>query len=167
MDKTKYVIRLAKKDDLNEMKRIFHIAKQRMRADGNMNQWTGNYPSEELILCDIAGCNSYVAEREGRIAATFVMIIGKDPTYEVIYDGEWIDDVRPYATIHRIASLPENKGVAAACFDFAWENTHNLRVDTHRDNLRMRHVVESYGFVYCGIIHLANGDERLAYQKIV
>jgi hypothetical protein len=167
MDKAKYVIRLAKKEDLPEMKRIFDAAKQRMRADGNTKQWTGNYPSDELLLDDIAGGNSYVVEREGRIAATFVMIVGEDPTYKIIYDGAWIDDVKPYATIHRIASLPENKGVAAACFDFAWEKTHNLRVDTHRDNLRMRHIAESYGFVYCGIIHLANGDERLAYQKIM
>ena len=25
--------------------------------------------------------------------------------------------------------------------------------------------IERYGFTYCGIIYLLNGDERLAYQK--
>lgn len=37
---------------------------------------------------------------------------------------------------------------------------------THRDNKPMQHVVEQNGFKYCGIIHLENGDERLAYQRI-
>ena len=40
----------------------------------------------------------------------------------------------------------------------------NLRIDTHRDNVIMRHVIDLYGFTYCGIIYLLNGDERLAYQ---
>ena len=30
----------------------------------------------------------------------------------------------------------------------------------------MQHNIEKHGFTYCGIIYLANGDERLAYQKI-
>ena len=41
----------------------------------------------------------------------------------------------------------------------------NIRIDTHRDNRIMRHNIEKHGFAYCGIIYLANGDERLAYQK--
>ena len=28
----------------------------------------------------------------------------------------------------------------------------------------MLHNIEKHGFTYCGIIYLANGDERLAYQ---
>jgi hypothetical protein len=31
----------------------------------------------------------------------------------------------------------------------------------------MQHNIQKHGFVYCGIIHLLSGDERLAYQKIV
>jgi hypothetical protein len=161
----KYDIRLAETADIPQMQAIFEAARQRMRRDGNMNQWTGGYPSDELLAADISRRSSYIMEHEGRAVATFVMIIGRDPTYSVIYEGRWMDDIGEYATIHRIASMDGYSGVAAACFDFAWERIHNLRVDTHRDNMRMRHVVESYGFVYCGIIHLLNGDERLAYQK--
>ena len=29
----------------------------------------------------------------------------------------------------------------------------------------MQHNIAKHGFTYCGIIYLANGDERLAYQK--
>ena len=42
-----------------------------------------------------------------------------------------------------------------------------IRIDTYRDNQIMQHVIKKYGFGYCGIIFLANGDERLAYQKIM
>ena len=42
----------------------------------------------------------------------------------------------------------------------------NIRIDTHRDNRIMQHNIEKHGFTYCGIIYLANGDERLAYQKL-
>lgn len=31
----------------------------------------------------------------------------------------------------------------------------------------MQHCIRKAGFRYCGIIHLANGDERLAYQMPV
>lgn len=40
----------------------------------------------------------------------------------------------------------------------------NLRADTHRNNRTMRHLLEKSGFRYCGIIHVADGSERLAYQ---
>lgn len=30
----------------------------------------------------------------------------------------------------------------------------------------MQHNIVKHGFSYCGIIHLASGDERLAYQKL-
>ena len=30
----------------------------------------------------------------------------------------------------------------------------------------MQHNILKYGFTYCGIIYLASGDERLAYQRI-
>ena len=28
-----------------------------------------------------------------------------------------------------------------------------------------QNIVEQHGFTYCGIIYLASGDERLAYQR--
>ena len=49
-------------------------------------------------------------------------------------------------------------------FNALWEK--NLRVDTHRDNRVMQHLLLQHGFTYCGIIHLASGDERLAYQRL-
>jgi hypothetical protein len=48
--------------------------------------------------------------------------------------------------------------------DWCFSQDGNIRIDTHRDNYIMRHCILSYGFRYCGIIYLASGDDRLAYQ---
>jgi hypothetical protein len=95
---------------------------------------------------------------------TFCFIRGEDPTYAKIYNGEWLND-RPYATVHRIASSGKEKGVAKACFEWCFTQCPNIRVDTHRDNHVMQHILQSMGFTFCGIIFVANGTERLAYQK--
>ena len=56
-------------------------------------------------------------------------------------------------------------GIFSSIMDFSFAHDNNIRIDTHRDNHIMQHNIEKYGFTYCGIIYLANGDERLAFQK--
>lgn len=154
--------------DIPRLMVIFEMAKGIMRTNGNMHQWTGTYPSIELLTTDIQNGHSFVCETpDGTVVGTFAFILGTDPTYAKIYDGEWLDEERPYGVIHRIASTPDSHGVAVACIDFCAARTPNLRVDTHRDNSIMRHIMMKHGFHYCGIIYLANGDERLAYQRII
>lgn len=82
-------------------------------------------------------------------------------------EGVWIDDVQPYHVVHRIASYPDAHGIFSSIMDFCFSKDANIRIDTHRDNHIMQHVIKKYGFTYCGIIFLASGDERLAYQRIV
>lgn len=159
-------IRKASLADLPELMELFGQARLIMRSDGNMNQWTGGYPQAGLVEGDIARGDCYVCMDENkRAVGTFAFIVGEDPTYAKIYEGSWMDDTRPYGTIHRLASLPDVHGVAAACIDWCYSRLPNLRADTHRDNRIMRHVLQRNGFVCCGIIYLMNGDERLAYQK--
>ena len=99
------------------------------------------------------------------IVATFVLRGGTDPTYNVIYDGQWLND-EPYAVIHRVASSGEVKGVIRVVLDFARRQYRNIRVDTHADNKVMQHLMQKEGFRYCGVIHCWNGTERLAYQYV-
>ena len=90
---------------------------------------------------------------------------GPDPTYARIDGGHWLND-EPYYVIHRIASSPKAHGVMREVLRFAFTMTDNIRIDTHRDNQTMRRLLAHYGFTECGIIYLANGDERLAFQLI-
>ena len=116
-----------------------------------------------MILSDIAHRDCFVCEVNGHIVATFVLRAGDDPTYAVIREGAWLNDA-PYATIHRIASSGEVKGILHQVLLFALQQYDTLRIDTHRNNTPMRHAIEREGFIYCGIINCWNGDERMAYQ---
>ena len=55
-------------------------------------------------------------------------------------------------------------GVFACAVDCCKKLCDNLRIDTHENNSTMRHLVAKHGFVRCGIIHLADGSPRIAYQ---
>lgn len=165
-------IRKAQPGDMPRIMEIFEDAKKYMREHGNRNQWNGAYPEESLIREEIGKEHCYVIEDSDRITdagtkviATFCFIPGIDPTYDIIYDGHWLND-EPYGTIHRLASDGSRHGIGKACIDFCGRLTRNLRADTHKDNLTMQNLLEGCGFMRCGIIHLQNGDERIAYHKL-
>ena len=56
--------------------------------------------------------------------------------------------------------------IFSSIMDFCFSRDANIRIDTHKDNRIMQHNIEKHSFTYCGIIYLANGDGRLAYQKM-
>lgn len=138
-----------------------------MRESGNLTQWPDTYPSYEILSNDISRENSYVIENNGKIIATFAFIIGEDPTYKVIYNGEWLDDTKPYGTIHRIASDRSQNHILESVLSWCFLKIDNVRIDTHKDNIIMRHLLEKQNFKYCGIIYLLNGDKRLAFQRLL
>ena len=156
-------IRRTTETDIPRLQEIFAYARRFMAGTGNPSQWTDGYPSVAQIMEDIRRNESYVCLSDGQIVGTFVMRTEKDPTYDVIYDGAWKND-NPYATIHRIATFGQVRGLFNEVMRFALQTLGTVRIDTHRDNKVMRHIVEKAGFRYCGIIHCWNGDERLAYQ---
>lgn len=157
-------IRHTRVEDIPRLQALFSHARSFMLETGNPSQWTAAYPSEELLRKDIGSRDSYVVEDEKQtVIATFVLRGGVDPTYDVIYEGRWLNDA-PYATIHRIASDGTRKGILHLAMQFAQLDYNNIRIDTHRDNQVMRNAIAKEGFVYCGIIHCWNGDERVVYQ---
>jgi RimJ/RimL family protein N-acetyltransferase len=144
-----------------------------MRQSGNLLQWGDDYPSAGVFKHDIdRGCSYLVESCDNHVengktpVGTFAFIPSPEPTYAKIYQGSWIDESQLYFVIHRIASTPTSHGVMKAILDFCFSQTNNIRIDTHRDNVIMQHLLDKYGFTYCGIIYLLNGDERLAYQRV-
>lgn len=160
------IIRKTEERDIPRLMDVFADAKQTMRADGNMEQWNGPYPDPDAIMRDISRGSSYVIEDDGVITGTFAFIPGIEPTYDVIYGGEWLDDHLPYATIHRIAGCHGSHGIFDSCMAWCSGRISNIRIDTHRDNHIMQKLISRSGFSYCGIILLADGAERLAYQRV-
>ena len=160
-----YAFRHATMDDLPVILHLRDQAREIMRSYGNTFQWPDGYPTQEKFEKDIElGCSYLMSDLEGNTVATFALIPGPDVTYKVIYDGQWLND-EPYHVIHRIASTPESHGILDAVLDFSEAVSTNIRIDTHEANVIMRKGLEKRGYQYCGIIHLLNGDERLAYQK--
>ena len=160
-------IRKALPEDMTDIMQVMDAAKLIMRQSGNMHQWTDGYPSEAVILSDMEREGGFVVDDGGKLVGYFAFLPSPEPTYTRIYEGGWLDDVRPYHVVHRIASYPDAHGVFSCIMDFCFSRDSNIRIDTHRDNHIMQHVVKKYGFTYCGIIFLASGDERLAYQRVV
>lgn len=157
--------RLSTAADIPSLLCLADEARATMRGCGNMNQWINGYPSREVFEHDIQHGHSFVAvDGNGVIIATFAFIPSPEPTYAKIYDGQWLDE-EPYYVIHRIASASSSRGVLKEIIDYCFTITRNIRIDTHRDNVIMRHLMAKLGFAYCGIIYLADGAERLAYQR--
>ncbi|MBO5937371.1 MAG: GNAT family N-acetyltransferase [Clostridia bacterium] len=152
--------------DLDEVMTIYKKARQFMRAHDNPTQWLGGKPTREQIEDDIAKQQSFVCIHQGKILGVLCFFVGNDPTYKEISGGNWLSD-DTYAVVHRIASSGEVKGVGTFMMQWAFEKFGNVRVDTHEDNYVMQNMLKKLGYTYCGIIHLENGDPRLAYQKTV
>ena len=157
------LIRPAREEDLSAILSVLEAAKGIMRASGNLHQWKDGYPSRETILKDIRSGAGFVVVDEQEPVAYFAFLPSPEPTYSYIEGGSWPDDTEPYHVIHRIGSLPGSHGVFKSIMDWCHAQDPHLRIDTHRDNRIMQHCILQYGFRYCGIIYLANGDERLAY----
>ena len=165
--RTTYSFRHATMADLPVILNLRDQAREIMRSYGNTFQWPDGYPPEEKFIHDIEqGCSYVMADATGTIVGTFALIPGPDITYKVIYNGQWRND-EPYYVIHRIASTPNSHGILDAVLDYSETIAPNIRIDTHEANIIMRKGLEKHGYQYCGIIHLLNGDERLAYQRIV
>ncbi|MBO6064124.1 MAG: N-acetyltransferase [Bacteroidales bacterium] len=157
------VIRPATPADIPALRPVFEAAKGIMRADGNRDQWSApGFPDDSLLLRDIAREGGFVIEDDA-LVAYFALLPSPEPTYDYI-DGAWLTD-EPYGVIHRMASYPDVHGIFSAVIDFAASRYSHLRIDTHRDNHIMQHLIEKYGFTYCGIIWLEDGTERLAYER--
>ncbi len=151
--------------DIDAIMDIYTYARSFMKSTGNGNQWINGYPSKELILNDISEGNSYVlTDNSDEINGTFYFRIGDDPTYAKIYNGQWLSN-DPYGVVHRLAGSGKIKGIASICLQWCFDQCGNIRVDTHHDNHVMQSILSKLGYTECGIIYIANGTQRIAFQK--
>lgn len=160
----KYCIRKAASSDMEDILAVYAYARKFMAEHGNPNQWGKTKPTQEELSDDIRNGNLYVAERAGEICGVFAFLLGEDPTYSEIFDGDWHFDLH-YGTIHRIAGKGSG-GILHACVSYCEKITRYLRIDTHHDNFVMQKAVQKEGFVRCGIIYIADGTPRIAYDRL-
>lgn len=160
------MFRGAVRADMAKILEVYARARDFMAKNGNPTQWGDSYPTPELLEEDIDTNRLFVYMINGQMQAVFAFVLGEDPTYQTIEDGQWLNDTLPYGTLHRLASAGESKGVGKAVVEWCLEHCESLRADTHADNKVMQHLLESEGFTRCGIIHVADGTPRIAYQRM-
>ena len=176
------IIRPATHSDVDRMDEICEAAKAAMRSMG-IDQWQDGYPNRACWEADVDDGFAYVAETdEGTVVGMFALVIDTEtcdpePSYGAI-DGAWLTPSAKYAAVHRVGVAPEAKGqgVAGAMLDFACDKTAQLglasvRIDTHADNKPMQRTLQKAGFISCGVITLAEGNDagepRIAFEKLV
>ena len=159
------MIRNADFNDMDSILRIYSYAREFMRENGNPNQWDDNFPPLSIIEDDIVKKQLFVYDDCGGIHGVFAFIIGDDETYAHIEQGEWLSCGK-YGTIHRIATDGTIHGFLRQTVMFCENRIPHLRIDTHEDNVIMRHLIVECGFRQCGIIRVRGGSPRIAYEKI-
>lgn len=159
------MIRQANFQDLENVEAVYAQARRFMEETGNPHQWGKTHPPRETLTAAIEAGKLYVLEEDG-IHGCFYFAIEEEPNYRVIEEGSWLSDA-PYGVIHMVASDGHLHGILQQIVAFCEPQIRHLRIDTHRDNRVMQHVIEKNGFQRRGIIHLVTGDgsERIAYEK--
>lgn len=158
-------IRKAKINDLPQILQIYKSARDFMKETGNAEQWGDQYPTRKVLKEDIRSGNLYVVKNQGAICAVFAFIVGKEPTYEKITQGHWLSDTE-YGTLHRVAGDGTAHGIFDMVLAFCSQKTSHLRIDTHSQNKIMQHLILKNNFQKCGIIYVADGSPRIAYERL-
>lgn len=164
--------RKANKNDIENIMPIIKQGQDFLREQG-VNQWIDNYPDKDIIEEDIQKEYGYIVEEESQILATAAISFDGEVTYEKIYDGKWLTN-GDYCVIHRMAIHKDKRGSDVSTFMMnsmeslcKEKGVKSIKVDTHRRNIPMQQYLKKNGFDYCGVIFLSDGDERLAFEKIL
>lgn len=165
-------LRFAKKEDIEEIMLIIKKAQESLKSKG-INQWQNGYPNEATIENDIDNDEFYVLVENKEILGITALSFEGEDTYEKIYEGEWLTE-KEYGVVHRMAVDldKKRKGLAGKILQEAEiicksRGINDIKIDTHRKNIAMQNFLKKNNFKYCGIIYLKNGDERLAFEKIL
>ena len=169
------IYRLATIDDLPRLLAMVDQAKASFRARG-IDQWQKGDPDAPGLTAAISRGAVHVLDEDGQAVGMITVVSGPELSYADI-DGAWLND-EPYAAFHRVCVEESRKGQGLAARLFSESETyvkqdgfHNVRIDTHPDNISMQHALSKSGYRLCGRLVLAEGtekgDPRLAYHKVL
>ena len=168
--------RHAELEDIPRVMEIVADAKRSLKKH-RVDQWQGDYPTAAAFEQDVANDELYVL-CHGEDIAGFLMVTSRpEPCYDDITDGKWSSDA-PYCVMHRTAVAAEYRGSGMAEYlvrcaeDISRKSgVKYLRVDTHRKNKPMQHLLRESGFRYRGNILVSSepghDPARQAYEKLL
>lgn len=167
-------IRKALLSDLPEILPIIDEAKAYLR-ENHVDQWQDGFPNPTTLTSDINNLYSFIIEAGGHTAGFLVISLEPELPYHHPVEGSLKLEGK-YATIHRTAFSNKYRGLGlskkmfAFAYDFARENDCSIiRIDTHKDNKTMQHILEREGFEYCCLVQLPPEDNlrmrRIVFEK--
>ena len=163
-------LRYTKLEDIERVMEIIKQAQQYFKEKG-INQWQNGYPNAKVIENDIKNGHSFVLIKNNEIVGTIAISFEGEVTYNKIFEGAWKSNDN-YAVIHRISVDHDLKGIGLSSEMIKQtelmcnkKSVGSIKVDTHEDNQAMQRSLIKNGFDYCGVIYLADGSKRVAFQK--
>lgn len=168
--------RPATEADIPDIMRIVNDARRSLKKH-RVDQWQGEYPTEESFMADIARGECHVVTHDGEVAAFFTLSTREEPGYAAITDGKWSADM-PYCVLHRAAVAADYRGTGVSGYIMkcveqlaAGYGLRCVRVDTHRKNKPMQQLLRENGYRYRGNIQVnsepGHDSARQAFEKIL
>ncbi len=149
------MIRTGKLSDVPALDAIARRVADELHASG-VDQWSAVYPGVKEFTSDAMKGALFVDEEDGLVAGSMSLLPENDPAYVAV---SWHGSHA--LVMHRVMVDPiyRRQGIGAALFAFAIARARaagadSLKVDTHPDNLRMRRLIERFGFVHRGHLPL-------------
>ncbi len=165
-------VRPAKKSDLSDVVNCAERIKREYFLRHDIPQWNDGYPSKEDFAADIEAGRLFVMYLGEALIGFISVGVEHEPTYDIVEGGTWKSGEK-YAVVHRFGVNPDWHGMGMGTSLFGIVDriceaygVDAVRADTHEKNEAMIHFLEKNGFERVGIIRLANGEPRVAFEKI-
>lgn len=163
-------MRIAQYKDIDNIMKIIDDAKKSLRKD-KVDQWQNGVPNIENIKNDIDLKKGYLYyNKEDILAYAFL----KDDIEESYLPQEDKFKYKNYLTIHRfcVNGNYRNQNIATNFFKEIYEfakkkGFDSIRIDTHRDNTKMRGFIRKNKFIKVAIVYVDDNGvkkERIAYE---
>jgi len=122
--------------------------------------------------------NTLVLVQENEVLGSAALVSGSDPTYQEIFDGQWLTMNADYLAIHRVsvAQGHHGEGISERLLRELIREAdqvreiESVRIDTHPQNKAMQYVIEKCGFVRTGSVNLAATGkpetDNFAYERL-
>ena len=165
--------RKATLEDLDQVMEAVEYSRFLLKLQGN-GQWQDGYPNKNDFINDINNGRLFVTyDKNPKEIIGVCALTYREEDYHHLYEGEWLTDL-PYMVMHRVAIKKEyqGKGYGKKLFEVFIEQAKlegykSLRIDTHEGNVVMRHIIESFDFVYCGKAILTPNKDRMVFEKVI
>lgn len=172
----KLTCRPAVMEDLDAIVSISKDARAVLKKRG-VDQWQGDYPTADDFISDINGGFGRIILHGDEPAAYYSIFPYEPPEYAEITDGKWTEGLAA-CTVHRVCAAAKYRGTGITSFlcrcideQCAEAGLRCIRMDTHRKNKAMQHMLTEHGYRYRGNILVdsepGHDPARQAFEKIL